>query len=114
MNIMDLPALFLLLSLAFRFPLSFSTLDAISEGTSFNVEKPEDVLISQNGVFSAGFYSVGGNTFCFAIWFSNSHTIVWMANCDQPVNGKRSQPVATPGIFLRVFFKKHNFSQWRL
>ena len=91
MNIMDWPALFLLLSLAFRFPLLSSTLDAISEGTSFNVEKPEDVLISQNGVFSAGFYSVGDNAFCFAIWFSNSRTIVWMANRDQPVNGKRSQ-----------------------
>ncbi|KAL4649553.1 hypothetical protein ACB092_01G021700 [Castanea dentata] len=75
---MDWPVLFLLLSLAFRLPLSFSTLDAISEGTSFNVEKPEDVLISQNGVFSAGFTL-------------NSRTIVWMANRDQPVNGKRSQ-----------------------
>ena len=68
---------------------AFFNTDAL-ESTSFNVEKPEDVLISQNGVFSVGFYSVGDDAFCFAIWFSNSRTILWMANRDQPVNGKRS------------------------
>uniref|UniRef100_A0A7N2RF83 Bulb-type lectin domain-containing protein n=1 Tax=Quercus lobata TaxID=97700 RepID=A0A7N2RF83_QUELO len=81
----------LLLSLTFPFPLSSSTLDAKSGGTSLSVEKKEEALKSPNGVFSAGFYSVGDNAFCFAIWFSNSHTIVWMANPDQAVNGKRSK-----------------------
>ena len=84
------PILYLILSLAFSFPLSSSTLDAMSKGTSLSIEKPK-VLISPNGVFSAGFYSVGDNAFCFAIWFSNSRTVVWMANRDQPVNGKRSK-----------------------
>ena len=95
---MDSPVLFLLLSLAFSFPLSSSTMDAMSKGTSLSVEKQE-LLISPNGVFSAGFYPVGDNAFCFAIWFSklwsnansNSRTIVWMANRDQPVNGRQSK-----------------------
>ncbi|KAL0017472.1 hypothetical protein SO802_004541 [Lithocarpus litseifolius] len=81
---------YLVLSLAFSSPLSSSTLDAMSKGTSLSIQKPE-VLISPNGVFSAGFYSVGDNAFCFAIWFSNSRTVVWMANRDQPVNGKHSK-----------------------
>uniref|UniRef100_A0A7N2KRN6 Receptor-like serine/threonine-protein kinase n=1 Tax=Quercus lobata TaxID=97700 RepID=A0A7N2KRN6_QUELO len=59
-------------------------------GTSLSVENP-DILRSPNGDFSAGFYSVGDNAFCFAIWFSNSRTVVWMANRDQPVNGKHSK-----------------------
>ena len=90
MKSMASPISYLILSLAFSFPLSSSTLDAMSKGTSLSIEKPE-VLISPNGVFSAGFYSVGDNDFCFAIWFSNSRTVVWMANRDQPVNGKRSK-----------------------
>ena len=86
--------LFLLLPLvAFCFPLSSSTLLNLSGGTSFSVEKPEEVLTSPNGVFSAGFHSVGNNAFCFAIWFNiqPSPTVVWMANRDHPVNGKRSK-----------------------
>jgi hypothetical protein len=86
--------LFLLLPLAFCFPLPSSKLDNLSEGKSLSVEKPEEVLISPNGVFTAGFHSVGDNAFCFAIWFStnsSSRTVVWMANRDHPVNGKRSK-----------------------
>ena len=85
---------FLLLPLAFCFPLSSSKLDNLSEGKSLSVEKPEEVLISPNGVFTAGFHSVGDNAFCFAIWFSTNsslRTVVWMANRDHPVNGKRSK-----------------------
>uniref|UniRef100_A0A2N9FE46 Uncharacterized protein n=1 Tax=Fagus sylvatica TaxID=28930 RepID=A0A2N9FE46_FAGSY len=71
----------------------------ISKGTSLSVEQPEEVLISPNRVFSAGFYSVGVEAFCFAIWFSklpshqnsSSRTVVWMANRDQPVNGRHSK-----------------------
>ncbi|KAL0017467.1 hypothetical protein SO802_004536 [Lithocarpus litseifolius] len=87
---MGSPVFFLLLSFAFSFPLSSSALIAISQGTSISVEKP-DILISPNGDFSAGFYSVGDNAYCFAIWFSNSRTVVWMANRDQPVNGIHSK-----------------------
>ncbi|RVW40483.1 putative receptor protein kinase ZmPK1 [Vitis vinifera] len=62
-------------------------------GSSLSVEKSNDVLISANGIFSAGFYQVGNNTFCFAIWFTKSWgaTTVWMANHDQPVNGRGSK-----------------------
>ncbi|KAK4599305.1 hypothetical protein RGQ29_009392 [Quercus rubra] len=52
------PVMALLHSLAFPLPLSSSTLDAKSGGTSLSVEKTEEALKSPNGVFSAGFYSL--------------------------------------------------------
>lgn len=60
------------------------------------MENANDVLISPNGLFSSGFYSVGENAYCFAIWFTKplhdgSLTIVWMANRNKPINGKRSK-----------------------
>lgn len=68
------------------------------KGSSLSVENPKDGLISPNGNFSAGFYPVGRNAYAFAIWFSeptcvNHHncTVVWMANRDRPVNGRRSK-----------------------
>ncbi|RDX86898.1 putative receptor protein kinase ZmPK1, partial [Mucuna pruriens] len=60
---------------------------------SLSVENlKEDIIVSKpKGTFSAGFYPVGDNAYCFAIWFTKPpHTLVWMANRDQPVNGKRS------------------------
>ncbi|KAH7850269.1 hypothetical protein Vadar_030099 [Vaccinium darrowii] len=55
-----------------------------------------DVLTSPNKVFSAGFHSVGKNAYSFSIWFTKptsdgNLTVVWTANRDQPVNGKRSK-----------------------
>ncbi|CAJ1948207.1 unnamed protein product [Sphenostylis stenocarpa] len=52
----------------------------------------EDVMVSSpKATFTVGFYAVGENAFCFAIWYSQSpNTVVWMANRDHPVNGKRS------------------------
>ncbi|KAF5736083.1 putative serine-threonine protein kinase plant-type [Tripterygium wilfordii] len=75
-------------------PLSSSTLN---KGSHLSVENPGDVLVSPHNVFTAGFYAVGDNAYCFAVWFSdpfcssNNCTIVWMANRDEPVNGKRSR-----------------------
>ncbi|KAK9167798.1 hypothetical protein Scep_002989 [Stephania cephalantha] len=73
---------------------SYATLPhSLSKGSSLSVEKPNDVLKSSNGVFAAGFHSVGDNAYCFAVWFTQSaanSTIVWMANRDQPVNGRGS------------------------
>ncbi|PON84705.1 Tyrosine-protein kinase [Trema orientale] len=44
------------------------------------------------------FFSIGINAYCFAIWFNDNkasqdskRTVVWMANRDQPVNGKGSK-----------------------
>ena len=92
---------YVLLSLALSSPLvSFSQYDTITEGSSLSVEKPNDVLTSTNGIFSAGFFSVGISAYCFAIWFNDNdasssqnpkRTVVWMANRDQPVNGKGSK-----------------------
>ncbi|TKY68986.1 putative receptor protein kinase ZmPK1 [Spatholobus suberectus] len=64
-----------------------------SSSFSLSVEKlKEDVIVSSpKGTFTSGFYLVGQNAYCFAIWYSQPpHTVVWMANRDQPVNGKRS------------------------
>ncbi|XP_052203524.1 putative receptor protein kinase ZmPK1 [Diospyros lotus] len=71
-----------------------STPSTLSGGSSLSVECPNDTLISPNGVFAAGFHPVGDNAFSLAIWFARSSsgpTVVWMANRDQPVNGKRSK-----------------------
>ncbi|KAK2440658.1 putative receptor protein kinase ZmPK1 [Trifolium repens] len=67
---------------------------------SISVENPQqNTILSPNQTFTAGFYPVGQNAYSFAIWFTQKHkhlnsnittTIVWMANRDKPVNGKRS------------------------
>ncbi|XP_022772220.1 putative receptor protein kinase ZmPK1 [Durio zibethinus] len=87
----------LILSLILLTPLSSSTYQDLSKGASLSVENPGDVIISPSGTFSAGFYPVGENAYTFAIWFSkptclvHNCTVVWMANRDHPVNGKRSK-----------------------
>ncbi|XVF39867.1 hypothetical protein PTKIN_Ptkin01aG0067200 [Pterospermum kingtungense] len=73
-----------------------SAVTILRQGSSLSVENQDDVLISPSGVFSAGFYPVGQNAYCFAIWFSKPcwdgrHTIVWMANRDASVNGRLSK-----------------------
>jgi hypothetical protein len=89
--IMDISIFFLLLCLLQTLPLSY-TLDTL-RGTSLSVDKPSDILVSTNGEYSAGFFPVGDNAFCFAIWFNKSlnSTVVWMANRDDPVDGKSSK-----------------------
>nr|GEW02258.1 S-locus glycoprotein domain-containing protein [Tanacetum cinerariifolium] len=67
----------------------------LTQRSSLHVEK-EDYLVSPNRQFTAGFHRIGLNAYCFGIWFSEpmsdgSHTFVWMANRDEPVNGKRSK-----------------------
>ncbi|KAL5981882.1 hypothetical protein ACLOJK_015949 [Asimina triloba] len=88
------PILFLyFLTLCSVFPsISSSTNSFISSGSSLSVERPYDVLRSQDGTFSAGFHSVGINAYSFAIWFAQAKefTPVWMANREYPVNGRRS------------------------
>ncbi|XP_027907977.1 putative receptor protein kinase ZmPK1 [Vigna unguiculata] len=64
-----------------------------SSSLSLSVEnfKKDVIESSPEKTFTAGFYAVGENAFCFAIWYTRSpDTVVWMANRDQPVNGKRS------------------------
>ncbi|KAK7841437.1 putative receptor protein kinase zmpk1, partial [Quercus suber] len=81
-------------------------------GTSLFVEKP-DILISPNGDSSAGFYSMGDNAYCFAIWFSNSRTVVWMANRDNPVNGKHSKlSLFDTGNLILTDATKLNVTVW--
>ncbi|XP_058221132.1 putative receptor protein kinase ZmPK1 [Rhododendron vialii] len=103
---MDTPILILLISL-----LLLSSLPPL-----FSISSPQDTLpassslsvsnflISKNGIFSAGFHSVGKNAYCFSIWFTkptsdNNFTVVWMANRDQPV-GRRSKLSLLPGNLI--------------
>ncbi|KAG2404870.1 G-type lectin S-receptor-like serine/threonine-protein [Vigna angularis] len=73
-----------------------SSSSSLRMGSSLSVENPHHILISPNAIFSAGFIAVGENAYSFAIWFTEPHfhspsTVIWMANRDQPVNGKRSK-----------------------
>ncbi|KAG6752165.1 putative receptor protein kinase ZmPK1 [Populus alba] len=93
---MAISIILLFLPLIFFSSFSSSTIDRLSGSSSLSVEHADDVLTSPNGVFSAGFFPVGDNAYCFAIWFSEPYsegnrTIVWMANRDQPVNGRKSE-----------------------
>ncbi|RDX89930.1 putative receptor protein kinase ZmPK1, partial [Mucuna pruriens] len=87
----------ILLSLVMYPQLSSSSVDTMHRGSSLSVENPKDVMLSPNGIFSAGFYAVGQNAYSFAVWFSEPYahtqnaTVVWMANRDQPVNAKGSK-----------------------
>ncbi|KAJ0747556.1 putative protein kinase RLK-Pelle-SD-2b family [Helianthus annuus] len=75
----------------FFFILFFPT-HSLTPGSSLSVENIDDILLSPNHLFTAGFHKVGYNAYCFAIWFSDHpSTVVWMANRDEPVNGKHSE-----------------------
>ncbi|KAG5543606.1 hypothetical protein RHGRI_016376 [Rhododendron griersonianum] len=94
---MDTPILILLISLLISsvpplFSIS-SPHDTLPASSSLSVS---NVLISENGIFSAGFHSVGKNAYCFSIWFTEptsdgNLTVVWMANRDRPVNRERTK-----------------------
>ncbi|KAG2404872.1 putative receptor protein [Vigna angularis] len=85
---------FLLLPLSFQ---SSSSLSSLNKGSSLSVEKQaQHFILSPNQMFCAGFFQVGENAFSFGIWFNDPHShnpinVVWMANRDQPVNGKLSK-----------------------
>lgn len=74
---------------------SSSQTSTLNNGASLSA--PQDFLTSAPyGNFTAGFYPVGHNAYCFAIWFTQpltdgNLTVVWMANRDRPVNGVKSK-----------------------
>nr|XP_027075968.1 putative receptor protein kinase ZmPK1 [Coffea arabica] len=87
--------LVLLSCLALSLPLlSYpKTYTSLTKGSSLSTQ---DALISSpHPTFTAGFFSVGGNAYCFSIWYTDAYdgtyTTVWMANRDQPVNGKQTK-----------------------
>ncbi|KAJ8623735.1 hypothetical protein MRB53_032265 [Persea americana] len=66
-------------------------LDYLNQGSSIPVERSDNIIVSPDRTFSAGFRSVGDNAYCFAVWFTHvNFTPVWIANRDYPVNGRRS------------------------
>ncbi|KAI3804180.1 hypothetical protein L1987_32354 [Smallanthus sonchifolius] len=69
---------------------SSSPSHGLTGGSSLFVENKDDLIVSPNGLFTAGFHQAGQNAYVFAVWFRD-HTVVWMANRDAPVNGKRSK-----------------------
>ncbi|KAJ4977928.1 hypothetical protein NE237_008708 [Protea cynaroides] len=85
------PLLFILVSFLSSFT-SSATQNSLFRGYSLSVDDESDFLTSPDKSFTAGFYEVGSNAFCFSIWFTNAvnRTVVWMANRDKPVNGHRS------------------------
>ncbi|KAK9080148.1 hypothetical protein SSX86_001823 [Deinandra increscens subsp. villosa] len=90
---MYLPFLFLLY--LFNLANVCSSQSVLTQGSSLFVEK-NDHLLSPNRLYTAGFHQIGQNAYCFAIWFTQpmldgKHTLVWIANRDEPVNGKRSK-----------------------
>ncbi|KAF8024656.1 hypothetical protein BT93_F1740 [Corymbia citriodora subsp. variegata] len=97
MDAMKNPLLLLCFSVVLPFSLTSSVRLTLREGSSLSVDKPGDTLASEDGAFTAGFYPVGDNAYCFTIWFSKPScsihdcTVVWMANRDQPVNGRSSK-----------------------
>nr|GEY50198.1 putative receptor protein kinase ZmPK1 [Tanacetum cinerariifolium] len=85
----------------------------IKLGSSLSVEKRDDSLISPNGIFTAGFYNVGENAYCFSVWLTKpmldgSRTMLWMANCELPVNGKSSKLslLKTGNLVLRDAYQR--------
>ncbi|KAL7596816.1 hypothetical protein Lser_V15G31137 [Lactuca serriola] len=74
----------------------FFSVHGLTGGSSLSVENTNDILVSPNRVFTAGFHQVGYNAYCFSVWFTDQPkfggpTVVWMANRDAPVNGKYSK-----------------------
>ncbi|KAM7269757.1 hypothetical protein ACFE04_025254 [Oxalis oulophora] len=73
---------------------STTTTDTLLVGESLSVNNPQDILVSKNGIFSSGFYSLGVNSVCLAIWVTSSSetpTLVWIQNREEPLNGKSSK-----------------------
>jgi len=65
----------------------------LSPGSSLTLQQNKTCLVSPKGTFSAGFYSVGDNAYAFAIWYTRTRdrTVAWVANREQPVNGRDSR-----------------------
>ncbi|GMP45398.1 hypothetical protein CsSME_00013938 [Camellia sinensis var. sinensis] len=87
---MDISLSFFLIFSMLVIPSSSTTRSTLHSRSSLFVEKPNDILISPNSVFTARFHPVGDNAFILAIWFakSSSPTVVWTANRGQPANRK--------------------------
>ncbi|KAK2360632.1 hypothetical protein P8452_64597 [Trifolium repens] len=109
----------IILLVIWLFPFQYCScyLTSLKKGSSLSVEKyEEDVIVSSNGIFSAGFYQIGENAFSFAIWFTelqyqshNTANIVWMANREQLVNGKHSKLfLLNTGNILLLDAGQHN------
>lgn len=83
----------LLISLFLAPQSAWAEATTLTQGESIAVEDENQFLTSPDGTFSSGFYRVGNNSFCYSIWFAKSFdkTVVWMANRDNPVNGKQSK-----------------------
>ncbi|XP_071694545.1 putative receptor protein kinase ZmPK1 [Rutidosis leptorrhynchoides] len=94
MHMLSILLLPLLIIISYSQPI-LTTTNVLTQGSSLVVKKG-DHLVSPNRLFTAGFHQIGQNAYLFAIWFTEltsdgSRTLVWMANRDLPINGKRSE-----------------------
>ncbi|XP_073015475.1 putative receptor protein kinase ZmPK1 [Primulina eburnea] len=74
------------------FPSSSTRYETLTRGSSLVLES-DSLISSPLGIFTAGFYPVGDNAYIFSLWyteplFDGNLTVVWMANRDEPVNGR--------------------------
>lgn len=85
---------FFLFTLAYPFPSMSTELDYWNRRSLLSVERPNNIVVSPDHIFSVGFRSVGENAYRFAVWLTKAKdfTPVWIANRDQPVNGKVRGP----------------------
>ncbi|KAL6651965.1 hypothetical protein ACP70R_010890 [Stipagrostis hirtigluma subsp. patula] len=94
--IMGLASLGILLLLPFLVPFCVSN-DQIAPAKPLSF--PNDKLISSNGVFALGFFSLTNSTtarFYVGIWYNNipERTVVWVANRDNPITNPLSATLA--------------------
>ncbi|KAL5132758.1 Vacuolar-sorting receptor 1 [Glycine soja] len=100
-------------SLLLPFLVSLIIFHNFQHTSSFSLSVEKDVIVSSpEGTFTAGFHPVGENAYCFAIWYTQPpRTVVWMANRDQPVNGKRST-LSLLGVGNLVLTDADQFQVW--
>jgi hypothetical protein len=80
-----------------------SSHDTLHLESSISVENYQrNILQSQDGTFTCGFYNIYTNTFTFSIWYSNSaeKTIVWSANRDLFMLGDRHLHYKKEGVWF--------------
>ena len=81
--------MFVLIHIAIIVVKSMNDIERLQLGySSLSPHDRKIILVSHDDTFFVGFYNVGINAYCLAIWYShmpNPKTVVWMANKDQPI-----------------------------
>jgi len=59
-------------------------------------------LVSEKGIFCAGFYNVSPNSYAFVVWYANDpqRTVAWMANRDDLVGYNSSLTLKNENLVI--------------